>query len=172
MIYPQTYLSTRWKFSVDFIILVLYPVFQDQHKPFIGSCLFWCKVPITCAFDVLTIFWQDLFLGKDDISYPFSEAPVTALHDVDAKLVSGPVHNCELHIQAGRLDSHLYLWGVKATISTNNVYVPLKYLGLAWYGYLGYFDLVNYGRHMMSLVDVEFSCQYSKRIYCYGAPQC
>ena len=82
------------------------------------------------------------------------------------------MHNCELHIQAGRLDSHLYLWGVQATISTNNVYLPLKYLGLAWYGYLGYFDLVNYGSHMMNLVDVEFSCHYSKRIYCYGAPQC
>ena len=141
------------------------------------DCLcIWCSTNILTGFLLFYLSEQKdsclLFLGQDDISYPFSEAPVTALHDADAELASGPVHNCELHIQAGRLDSHLYLWGVQATISTNNVYLPLKYLGLAWYGYLGYFDLVNYGSHMMNLVDVEFSCQYSKRIYCYGAPQC
>merc|ERR1719233_1724271 len=104
----------------------------------------------------------------DRISFLLSfraERLLLAISDVDAELASGPVHNCELHIQVGRLDSHLYLWGVQATISTNNVYLPLEYLGFAWYGYLGYSDLVNNGSHMMNLVDVEFSCQYGKRIY-------
>ena len=138
-------LAFLWKFwtqsSCSFMIL--YPVFQDQSKPFIGSCLFnagpdclciWCSNNILTEFLLFYLSEQKdfclLFLGKDDVSYPFSEAPITALHDANAEVASGPVHNCEFHIQVSRLDRHLYLWGVQATISTNNVYLPLNTWGL------------------------------------------